>query len=307
MEGSYHPVGKNVGTLRFVLVLLLSSLLAGCNSAPVTGTTSSGHSQYELEYRVLAEFPDVFWTDPDFYPVAREGQEQANALLKFGDIQANGAEFSAIISHLGIDRKDQYADIEKLLVYRQHKLLTLGVEITPSGGGSYLFVLRVREGQGERVEGTITSAGVIKVDKREPSINVHPICLVEGTLIDTPLGPVPVENVTSGTIVWTRDRNGGRVPAPVAQTGGAAVPDSYRPLRLVLDDGRTVTASSGHPTAEGRQLADYAVGDLLDGAVVVESALVPCGTARTFDLLPAGATGLYWANGIPLRSTLYAK
>jgi hypothetical protein len=307
MGRSYHSRSKNVGTVRFVLVLLLSSLLAGCNSAPATGTTSPGHSQYELEYRLLDEFPDVFWTDPDFYPIARAGQEKANALLHFGDIQANGAEFSAIISRLGIDRKDQYADIEKLLVYRQHKLLTLGVEMTPSEGGSYRFVLRVMEGQGERVEGTISSAGAIKIDKREPSINTHPICLTEGTLIDTPEGPVPVENVRSGTMVWTRDLSGDPVPAPVVQTSGAAVPDSYRPLRLVLDDGRTVTASPGHPSAEGRQLADYAVGDLLDGAVVVESALVPCGTSRTYDLLPAGATGLYWANGIPLRSTLYVK
>src|SRR5512138_3022007 len=177
-----------------MLALLVSLLIAGCNSGPVSGTTPSRYSQYELEYRLLAEFPDVFWTDPDFYPIVRQGQEQANALLRFGEIQANALEFSAIISHLGMDRKDAYTDIEKLLVYRQHKLLTLGVEMTSSDGGSYRFVLRVREGQGERIQGTITSAGAIKIEKREPSINTHPICLVEGTLIDTPGGPVPVQS-----------------------------------------------------------------------------------------------------------------
>jgi hypothetical protein len=33
-------------------------------------------------------------------------------------------------------------------------------------------------------------------------------------------------------------------------------------------------------------------------------ALVPYAGERTYDLVPAGATGRYWANGILLSSTL---
>jgi len=71
-----------------------------------------------------------------------------------------------------------------------------------------------------------------------------------------------------------------------------------------LADGRTVTASPGHPTANGRPLGDYQVGDSLDGALVIAVESVTYGEGATYDLLPAGTTGLYWANGILLRSTL---
>jgi hypothetical protein len=30
----------------------------------------------------------------------------------------------------------------------------------------------------------------------------------------------------------------------------------------------------------------------------------PYGSGMTFDLLPSGPTGIYWADGVPLRSTI---
>ena len=38
--------------------------------------------------------------------------------------------------------------------------------------------------------------------------------------------------------------------------------------------------------------------------LVVSAALVPYPLGTTFDLLPAGATGSYWADGLPLGSTI---
>jgi hypothetical protein len=75
-------------------------------------------------------------------------------------------------------------------------------------------------------------------------------------------------------------------------------------VRLVLSDGREVKASPGHPSADGKTLSEFRVGDSFDGAMVVSAENVTCEGAVTYDLLPAGATGLYRANGILLKSTL---
>ena len=284
------------------VLVVLGLLLSGCQGEPVT-TTPAVYSQYQLEYRLVADFNDIFWCDPDLYPIPREGQEQINANEQFSAIRANEAEFSAILAYLSMDNKANYTDEEKLLIYRQHKLLTGAIEITPSGN-NYRFVLKVGEGQGELIEGTITTAGKITVEKREPSINSCPICLVKGTLIDTPAGSVPVERIEKGMTVWTQDRNGNRLMATVLGTGSAPVPADFEVVSLVLDDGRIVTASPGHPAADGCPLGDIKPGDRLDNAVVIAINRIPYSGGETYDILPAGETGLYWANGVLLKSTM---
>jgi hypothetical protein len=74
-------------------------------------------------------------------------------------------------------------------------------------------------------------------------------------------------------------------------------------VRLELADGRVVSASPGHPTAEGTPIGTLAVGDRLDGSFVLSVARLPY-AGRTWDLRPAGSTGIYWADGIALRTTL---
>ena len=291
----------------FLAIALLATLILGCSAQPTVTTSPTTYSQYQLEYRLLAEYPGVFWNDPDLYPVARSGQELQNALQQFVSIRANDVEFSAILEHLGLDRKDNYTDEEKLLIYRQHKLLTLAVQMTPLGSGNYRFVLRVGEGQGERLEGTIAAAGKITVEKREPSFNTHPICLSKGTLIETTTGQMPVEAVRNGMLVWTTDASGKRVIAPVLETRAVYVSESYRALWLTLEDGRTITASPGHPSADGKRLDQYRVGDRLDGSTIVSMESVPYDGTQTYDLLPGSATGVYWANGIMLKSTIASR
>lgn len=283
------------------LIVVLVILPFGCGRQP----PPAEYSLPELKYLLLASFDDVFWCDPDLYPIGRPGQEEQNALEQFPVISANEAEFSAILKHLGLPTKSEYTDEEKLLIYREHKKLTYQVEMTPSGG-VYQFTLRVREGQGERIEGTVTPSGDIKVSKREPSFNTCPICLAEGTVIDTPGGPVPVEQLHEGMAVWTIDDSGNRATGFVVKTVVTPVPSSFQVVRVTLSDGRAVTASSGHPTDEERVLGDYRVGDTLDGAVVTAVQHLDY-EGVTYDLLPSGGTGLYWANGVLLRSTVVTK
>jgi hypothetical protein len=292
------------------LMALASVLAAACAGGPGSPSTpattpapTATYSQYQLEYRLLSSYPDFFWCDPDYYPIAREGQEQTNALEQFPAIQANTAEFPAIREHLSLAEKADYTDAEKLSIYREHKKLTRAVSMTPAGS-SYTFSLKVGEGEGKLIEGTIRPSGQIEVTKEETSFNTCPICLIRGTLISTPDGPLPVEQIQPGDKVWTSDTAGEMMAAPVIKTSSTRVPPSFQAVRIRLSDGRSVTASPGHPTAERRALGDYQVGEILDGSVVTAVERVAYSRGATFDLLPAGASGLYRANGVWLGSTL---
>jgi hypothetical protein len=71
-----------------------------------------------------------------------------------------------------------------------------------------------------------------------------------------------------------------------------------------LDDGRELWVSAGHPLGDGRIVGQLQPGDVLDGAVVLSAERVAYRGGATYDLLPAGETGFYWANGILMGSTM---
>ena len=289
------------------IILGLAILLgAGCAKPGATTTTpppSVNYTETQLKYLLIKEFGTPFFVDTDFYPIAREGIEEQHAVEQFPSIRANAEEFTAILAQLGLPDKTEYSINETIAIYREHKMLTLGIQLTASGD-LYNFSLRIGENQGEHIAGTITKSGKITVTLREPSFNTYPICLAAGTLIDTPQGPVLVESLRPGTAVWTLDAAGRRVSAPIIKTVSTPVTDDFRVVKVILSDGRTVTASPGHPTADNRALGDYKAGDLLDGAVVVSAERITYGGGHTYDILPDSATGTYRADGILLKSTL---
>jgi hypothetical protein len=290
------------------LVSILTMFASACTQqgpAPTPKPTII-HSLPELKYLLIANFDNVFYVDPDFYPVSREGQEEKNALQQFPIIKSNDTELSAILKHLGLLNQAEYTNEEKLIIYREHKKLTRALEISASGD-LYHFIIRVGETKGERIEGTITPYGKIIILKREPSFNTRPICLAVGTLIDTPNGPLPVEHLYKGITVWTLGNSGERISRAVLENVVTAVPSSFQILRIGLSDGRTVSASPGHPSAQGLALGYYRIGDILDSASVIAMEYMPYHGDATYDLLPDSSTGLYWANGILLRSTIAAK
>ncbi|HEY7520084.1 MAG TPA: Hint domain-containing protein [Methylomirabilota bacterium] len=75
-------------------------------------------------------------------------------------------------------------------------------------------------------------------------------------------------------------------------------------VRLVLEDGRELLASPGHPAVGGGTVGDLQPGDTYAGASVVSTDRVPYGDGATYDILPSGDTGRYWANGILVGSSL---
>ncbi len=272
-------------------------------ATPIPTLPSSKLSPTELKYKVLDQFPDFFFCDPDFHPIAHEDEGQL-AQTHFAEIQANPEEFQAILNHTGLSGTATFTNDQKLLIYREHKKLNaIHFELS---GDQYQFQIQTGKegGQCSIVTGTIDGNGSIKIQNQKSSIVSCPICLAVGTRIDTPRGAVVVENLRVGDSVWTTNEAGERVAATILRTARVPVPADHPVVHVTLSDGRELWASPSHPTADGRLLGDLEVNDLLDGARVVSLEQLSYGGTATYDLLPSGDTGFYWANGILMGSTL---
>jgi hypothetical protein len=126
-------------------------------------------------------------------------------------------------------------------------------------------------------------------------------------MIDTPQGRIPVEDLRVGDPVWTINATGERIAATILRTSKVPIPVGQQVLRILLSDGRQLSASAGHPAADGRLLGDLREGDPLDGGRVILIERIANEGASTYDILPSGNTGFYWANGILLGSTLIIR
>jgi len=138
----------------------------------------------------------------------------------------------------------------------------------------------------------------------EPPFGGCPICLASNTLIDTPSGKIPVQDLQVGMSVWTQDKTGQRISSVITKTSKVKVPLAHQMVHLILDDGKELFVSPGHPIIDRRTVGDLAPGDLYDGVSVQSTERVPYSESATYDILPSGDTGFYWANSILMGSTL---
>jgi hypothetical protein len=130
-------------------------------------------------------------------------------------------------------------------------------------------------------------------------------CLSSETTVATPSGEVLVRELVVGSLVWTVGEDGNRVAAPLLRTSRLDASPGHTMSRVVLDDGRQLLASPGHPTClKGLSVGALAAHARFDHSVVVTADVVPYRGAQTFDILPAGRSGCYWANGVLVGSTL---
>lgn len=291
--------------MKLSVAVLVVLALAACGSAAGTAV-GSPLSANQLKFKILDEVGSPIYCDPDFYPVARLDGEKTNALARYAEIKADAELYSAIVAHEHLPSGD-LTDDQKLTLYRAWKLLR-ALTLTQTGS-DYSFSYRVLSKGGAAsylmVTGTVRVDGVVTVSSRTPTgAPPCPICLASTTLIATPGGDVRVTDIKPGMVVWTAATDGSRIAAPVLEVGSMEAPISHLMVHVILADGRDLLASPGHQTADGRALGSLAAGDLLDGSKVVLWELVPYAGDRTYDLLPAGPTGTYWANAIPLSSTL---
>jgi hypothetical protein len=132
----------------------------------------------------------------------------------------------------------------------------------------------------------------------------RPICLSGETRIATPSGDILVKNMKGGEVVWSINARGDRVAVPVSIASHTEAPFNHQVVHLRLVDGRELFVSPGHPVADGRTAGSLQKGDPLDGSIVSRSDLVQYAEQYTYDILPDSDTGMYFANGILLQSTL---
>ena len=129
-------------------------------------------------------------------------------------------------------------------------------------------------------------------------------CLPGNALINTSSGFVLVKNLKSGDLVWTADGFGQRVQAVIVQAIKRVASKYHKMEHIVLKDGRELIVSPGHPTIENVEIGSLKTGQILDKSQIVSIRIMPYKEKYTYDILPAGETGGYWANNILIGSTL---
>lgn len=305
-----------LGKARLVAPLLMAAslLFAGCSGSSTPGGSGHGSplSTPQLQLAVLtAVGGHLVYCDPDTYPVAR-GTPVQDAKQRFPTIKAQTDTYRAILSHLHITDDAHLSDQQLVAINEAFKQMQ-AIQLTPGAGGGRSFDVEIPaeppdSGPPTRVTGIVGPPGDVQILSRKPGQRpMCPICLAVGTLIATPQGPVAVQGLTPGMPVWTADRHGHRVEAVVEIVGHTPTAPGHEVIRLTLADGRTVTASAGHPTPDGRAVGSLRPGDAFDGSTVTHAQRIPYTGAATWDLLPSGPTGDYWANGVLLGSTLYGE
>jgi hypothetical protein len=315
MGGMVRLIDRRSAAVWLGAFLVLA--IAGCGSG-AGGSTSPppnpsptiapgpGMGTGELRLSIIEQLGRRWYCDPDEYPVGRD--EQQAALDRYEEMVTEDELFPAVAKELGIDPAALHTDAQKLELYRLWKL-GLSIPLEPIGNDRYRFDFLAQPvggaSEGVRTAGIIDTRGTITVEQHglegEPNC---PICLDRLTTIDTPTGPVAVDRLRLGDLVWTLDRRGRRVAGTVIALGSTPAPADHQVTRLMLADGRSVTASPGHPLADERALSTLSIGDLVDGSEVVALETIRYSGGETFDLVVSGATGIYFAGGIPLGSTL---
>jgi hypothetical protein len=292
--------------MRRIVFAALALLIAGCGAAPAsTGATptpsGSPLSRVELKYRLLAQVGPIAYCDPDSYPLGRM-VTAAYVAQRLASIQTtDGQTYQDLLTHYKLTGTLTAA--QQQAVYDDYKKLS-ALRLT-AAGSRYAFDYSVGTGANKqpiRTKGSIDQYGSIKVDSRVAAFFSCPICLAAGTLIDTPNGAVPVAQVRVGMKVWTLGPGGVRQAVPVLRVAGMVGGPGFL-VHLGLADGRQLWVSPHHPLPDGRRVGELVRGDQVDGSRVVLDQLLPS-AASTYDLLPAGPTGAYWADGILLGSTL---
>ena len=303
---------RTLGSLAAAALLFVAACSSAATITPgptilpgPTGGATLGAG--ELRLLLIERLGPRWYCDPDEYPVAH-GTEEERALERFAEMRQENDTYRAVATKLGIDVDAALTDAQKVAIYHVWKV-ALTILLDPVGDGRYRFDYTSQPlagtGQGTRTAGLVASDGTMTIEQQAPAEEpICPICLARGTRIDTPDGPVAVEALRLGDPIWTIDALGRRVAGTVIALGSTTAPAEHHVIRLVLGDGRTVTASPGHPLADGRQVGALAIGDIVDGSRIVTLETLPYAGGATFDLVASGATGGYYADGIPLGTTL---
>src|ERR1700716_220446 len=166
--------------MKLKLAVCLVLVAVACGSAGGGGgAVGSPLTIDQLKFKVIDSIGAPVFCDPDFYPIARTGGEQASADTYYPQIKANAELYSAIVAHEHLPAGD-LDEAQKLTLYRAFK--ELRALVLTRTGDSYTFEIRVRKaGPNNNVElvaGSVRVDGVVTVTSRTPSaMPPCPICL----------------------------------------------------------------------------------------------------------------------------------
>jgi hypothetical protein len=107
--------------------------------------------------------------------------------------------------------------------------------------------------------------------------------------------------------VWTTNGSGKKLAKKIVRLARIPVKAAHFVTHLVTLDGRELFVSPDHPTADGQFVRNLSKGSLLDGSLIVSANLIRYQNKFTYDLLPDGDAGFYFANDILMGSTLSGK
>jgi hypothetical protein len=131
------------------------------------------------------------------------------------------------------------------------------------------------------------------------------VCADPDTAIATPLGERRIADLVPGDLVYSVDHDAVAVVALARISRTPVVHHSV--MRIELANGRSFSISAGHPTADGRTLGDLVAGAVVDNQIVQSASVVAYEHPYTYDILPASNTGTYFAAGLLVGSTLFAR
>jgi hypothetical protein len=143
----------------------------------------------------------------------------------------------------------------------------------------------------------------------EPEAGTCPVgcpdcdCAAPDTPIATPDGERPISELRVGDLVYSIEGEA-IVPVPIRAVNRTRVSD-HQVVHVELESGRSLRISARHPTADGRDFGMlYAHGEI-DGVTIQRAALEAYTEPFTYDILPSSSTGVYFAAGVAIGSTLH--
>lgn len=131
-------------------------------------------------------------------------------------------------------------------------------------------------------------------------------CLPANTLIATPNGDVAISTLKENDLILTANLKGERIEAPIKMANKVLINEGHTMVILELADGRKLQVTGEHPSSiESKSIEEYTIGEKMDGSTIIQKSVVVYKEEYTYDILPSGETGYYWANGILIGSTLF--
>src|SRR2546429_8502919 len=107
--------------MRLALAALVVATVA-CGSATPAPAVGTPLNATQLKFAVMDSVGKPVYCDPDFYPIARQGGEEANAVSTYPQINADAESYAAIVAHEHLP-SGGLTDAPKRVVYRGWELL----------------------------------------------------------------------------------------------------------------------------------------------------------------------------------------